>query len=321
MLEQLLKLYTMYMATGVTSPMPHFVGPPGSGKSTVFRQLADLVGKKLHVVNVSRISPLGLEGLEMPDKENSALQMLTSQMWTQAQPGDIYLFDEFLRGFPEVYNGLLDIFTGRQVRGFELPEVFIAGASNSIATYDGALEDRLLHITVPDPTRSKAETKRLATMIVDELGLLPEMVASYQMDEVMAQEVLPTYELLEKFERRKASPISGVAPGELKGSSVRKLIGQAKLRHVQSQPLKELIAENNRLAAQPGKAQYMFLLDGRFVPFGYRDTAMQIRTSPKLTAIQRQNLELNLQLIELEDARHENDDTHREDTEDEPLFE
>ena len=113
MFEQLLKLYYTYMITGVTSPMPHFVGPPGSGKSTVFKQLADMLGVNLHIVNVSRISPLGLEGLELPDSDRNALTLLISEMWTKAKEGDIYLFDEFLRGFPEVYNGLLDIFTSR----------------------------------------------------------------------------------------------------------------------------------------------------------------------------------------------------------------
>ena len=115
MFEQLLKLYYTYMISGVTSPMPHFVGPPGSGKSTVFKQLADMLGVNLHIVNVSRISPLGLEGLELPDSDRNALTLLISEMWTKAKEGDIYLFDEFLRGFPEVYNGLLDIFTGREV--------------------------------------------------------------------------------------------------------------------------------------------------------------------------------------------------------------
>lgn len=315
MLELLLKLYTTAMVTGVTSPMPHLVGPPGAGKSTVFRQLADIAGVQLHVVNVSRISPLGLEGLEMPDEKSSALRLLVSEMWTQAEEGDIYLFDEFLRGFPEVYNGLLDIFTGREVRGFQLPKVFIAGASNSIATYDGALEDRLLHITVPNPRKKRSAEQNLRQIIIDELGLHPDVKNSYEMDTLMQDEVLPTFELLDKFDARKAQPLSGVAPGDLKGSSVRKLIGQAKLRHVDSAAMRDLIAANNRLAMQPGKMQYMFLLDGKYVPADYESTARGLHKSPKLTDIQRQNLELNLQLIEMENAKRETN-TEKEDAHD-----
>lgn len=307
MLEQLLKLYTMAMATGVTSPMPHIVGPPGSGKSTMFKQLAELLGVNLHVVNVSRISPLGLEGFEMPSKDNTSLKLLISELWTKAKPGDIYLFDEFLRGFPEVYNGLLDIFTGREVAGFVMPEVFIAGASNSTATYDKALEDRVLHIPVPDPRKRKAEKKRLAGLIVDQLGLMPGMVESYSMESLLDKEVLPTFNMLDGFGGK--GPRNSVASAE--GTSVRKLIGQAQLRHVTVGELTDLIEDNNNAAIAEAKFQYVFLLNGKHVPKGYESAAQEIKDSPKLTAIQRLNLELNLQLIELEKAKHqENGDTH-----------
>ena len=81
------------------------------------------------------------------------------------KPIDIVLMDEFLRGFPEVYNALLDIFTSRRVGNLVLPKVFIMGASNSVVTYDQALEDRLLHVPVPDPRRSKAERERLVNAL------------------------------------------------------------------------------------------------------------------------------------------------------------
>lgn len=309
MLEQLLKLYTMAMATGVTSPMPHFVGPPGSGKSTVFQQLADLLGVQLHVVNVSRISPLGLEGLEMPDQENSSLRLLISELWTKGEEGDIYLFDEFLRGFPEVYNGLLDIFTAREVAGFKLPRVFIAGASNSTVTYDGALEDRLLHIPVPDPRKRKSEATRLAKLIVDELGLLPQMVTSQEMEVVLAKEVRPTFAMLDQFKK------GALRAGDThEGTSVRKLIGQAKLRHVISPSLKELIAENNYQAMSESKPQYVFLLSGGSLPLGYESSARALLGNPKLSPIHQLNLELNLQLIEMESIKKEGMTAHDDDT-------
>lgn len=303
MFEQLLKLYYTYMISGVTSPMPHFVGPPGSGKSTVFKQLADMLGVNLHIVNVSRISPLGLEGLELPDSDRNALTLLISEMWTKAKEGDIYLFDEFLRGFPEVYNGLLDIFTGREVAGYRLPRVFIAGASNSTATYDKALEDRLLHIPVPDPRKSKAEKKRLSQMLITELGLLPSMLDSYEMQSLMDQEVLPTFEILDHF--------NGTATRNgntsIKGQSLRKLIGQAKMRHIQSPLLKDLINVNNTSANRPGKHQYVLLMEGKHVPAGYESAARALRGNRKLTPAQQLNIELNLQLIEMQAALSEKD--------------
>ena len=309
MFEQLLKLYTTYMISGVTSPMPHFVGPPGSGKSTVFKQLADMLGVNLHIVNVSRISPLGLEGLELPDSDRNALTLLISEMWTKAKEGDIYLFDEFLRGFPEVYNGLLDIFTGREVAGYQLPRVFIAGASNATATYDKALEDRLLHIPVPDPRKSKAEKRRLSQMLITELGLLPSMLDSYEMQSLMDEEVLPTFEILDHF-NGKATRNGNTS---IKGQSLRKLIGQAKMRHIQSNLLKDLINVNNASANRPGKHQYVLLMEGKHVPAGYESAARALRGNRKLTPAQQLNIELNLQLIEMQAALSEKETADADD--------
>lgn len=305
MLELLVKLYTTSIHTRQTSPMPHIVGPPGCGKSYTFQQLADLAGVNLHIVNVSRINPLGLEGLEMPVERNTRLKLLVSELWTKAKDGDIYLFDEFLRGFPEVYNGLLDIFTAREVAGHKLPNVFIAGASNSVATYDGALEDRLLHIPVADPRSDSKEHDRIARMIIDEIGLSPEVRPTPEMAHLMSSEVLPTYELLDKFDRSNARPN---ASSTIKGTSPRKLIGQARLRHLTSTYLTNLISENNRVSERNGSFEHVILVDKSvYQPPGYEDWARAHHNSAELSAIQRQNLELNLQLIEMEAAKKVNE--------------
>ena len=43
-LETVLKLYSMAMAGDVRSPTPHAFGPPGSGKSTIMEQAAEIIG-------------------------------------------------------------------------------------------------------------------------------------------------------------------------------------------------------------------------------------------------------------------------------------
>lgn len=301
MLEQILKLYVMAMATGVTSPLPHLVGPPGCGKSTVVASAAELLGVKLHIINVSRISPLELEGVQMPHTEEEVmkLKLLTATFWTQLNEGDILLLDEFLRGFPEVYNGLLDILTAREVAGFRLPRVFIIGASNSTVAYDKALEDRLLHLPVPDPRKLKGPKRQLANILVNQLGLLPEMATSMEMQSLLDSEVLPTYELLDHFNGKTASPT------QIKGCSLRHLIGQAQLREVHSHALQELIDMNNRKAMTSGKTQYVFLTTGKgadpLVEAKSRKLLSVARN--KMTELQVQNLELNLQLLELEEER------------------
>lgn len=306
MLEKLLKLYTMAMTADVRSPMPHLFGPPGCGKSSVAEELAEIVGAKLHILNVSRISPLELEGVQMPtgtDMEMK-LQLLLATFWNSLKHGDIVLLDEFLRGFPEVYNGLLDILTSRMVGGHALPTVFIMGASNSTVAYDRALEDRLLHLPVPDPRKLKREKNLLARRIVDELGLHPEMWNSQEMISLLDQEVLPMFDMLDSIGRGNG----GSAPVP-KGKSLRHLIGSAKLREVQSVPLMELIAANNNRALGEAKFQYVFLLDGKKANPAYEKKARQLVGNERLTPIMAQNLSLNLQLIEMEQARNEKGNT------------
>lgn len=321
MLEQILKLYYMAMAGDVRSPLPHLVGPPGCGKSTSVEQAAEILGVNLHIVNVSRISPLELEGVQMPvshtdpeAKSTMKLDLLTATTWTQLEEGDIILLDEFLRGFPEVYNGLLDILTSRQVGGFTLPKVFIIGASNSTVAYDKALEDRLLHLPVADPRGgrgAKRAKKHMAEIITSALGLHPEMVESMEMQTLLDTEVIPMYDILDLFNN------SGVsAASSSKGHSIRNLIGQAKLRQVQSDPLKELINMNNLKAVQSDKEQFVLLLDGKTIPTGYVTAAAKLEGNDKLTEIQALNLKLNLQLIQLEEARNEKGMVSDDDTDD-----
>lgn len=302
MLETILRLYFMALNYDVRSPMPHLVGPPGSGKSSVVEQAADQLQVNLHVINVSRLSPLEVEGVQMPhgQDEEMVLKMLPATFWTSLQEGDILLMDEFLRGFPEVYSSLLDIFTSRRVGAYRLPKVFIVGASNSVVSYDFALEDRLLHIPVPDPRRNATEKKRLARILVDQLGLEPSMVDCLEMTELLDAEVLPTFDILDVFKKR-GSKVTSTE----KGRSLRNLIGQAQLRQVQASKLVDLIEANNSYAAGKGLWQYVFLLNGKNPPHGYETAAAGLQGNKKLTPVQSINLDMNLELIGLDKAKRE----------------
>lgn len=302
MLETLMRLYVMAMAHGVRSPMPHMFGPPGCGKSTAAEQLAELLGVNLHILNVARISPLEVEGVQMPvdHVDGMKLNMLTATFWTQLKEGDIVLLDEFLRGFPEVYNALLDILTSRRAGGFVLPKVFIIGASNSTVAYDKALEDRLLHLPVGDPRSSRKVKAQLGRLIQQAIGLHPDTVKSREMKSLLDTEVLPMYEILDQIKGRSS------AGNSLRGTSPRKLIGQAQLRCVQSDHLHELMVMNNATAMREAKAQYVILLDGDpgSIPSGYKQAAIKLLQGDKLTELQRTNTQLNLQLIEMESVRN-----------------
>ena len=318
MLEELIKMYNAAMRMNVKTVIPHLVGPPGVGKSLTMRQLAKHAGRNVHVVNVSRISPLEIEGVQMPhgEGEEQYLKLLLNTLWTKLEEGDIVLFDEFLRGFPEVYNALLDIITDREVAGFKLPKVFFVAASNSVATYDKALEDRLLHIFVPDLRQSMSARTASKQLLANEIGLISDVVKSQEMNEVFTTEVLPTYKMLDYF--KGGASIGGVANAE--GRSVRNLVGQAHLSHVQSAPLKALIALNNQLAIAQRKWQFVVLLDGKNVDPNYVTGARKLLGNPRLSEVQENNLRLNLDLVEIEEAMKEEIPTQEGVADDEDIF-
>lgn len=287
------------MAGQVTSPLVHLFGPAGCGKSTFAKQLADLVGCTLHTINVSRISPLELEGVQMPTQ--GKLELLLSTYWSNLQDGDIVLLDEFLRGFPEVYNGLLDILTSREVAGYRLPNVMFIAASNSTTTYDAALADRLLNMPVPDPRSSKSEYKRITEMIVTAAGLLPQVAHSFEMERLMDSAVLPMYTVMDPFSTKVSS--SSAASSEVQASP-RNLIGQIKLRMVMNNHLHGLLEMNNQAAMSEGKPQYVVVYSYRgatpIIPTGYAG-----RIAPvfgKLSPEQQKQAGLNLQFIKAQET-------------------
>lgn len=300
MLDIILRLYYAATQGDVRAPLPHIVGPPGCGKSESVEKAAELLGVGLHIINVSRMSPLEIEGVQMPINGNTELKMLTASWWQQLRDGDIVLLDEFLRGFPEVYNGLLDILTSRRVGAFVLPKVFFIAASNSIATYDKALEDRLLHLYVPDIRTNKTQQKHSAKLLVEATGMLPDMITHYAMEEVLKQEIFPTYKILDAFKSK-----ANISAASIAGHSLRHLIGQVQLRQIESVPLRELISANNREAMSKRRYQFVILPDGKNPDPTYLQHARKLVGNDKLTEIQARNLDLNLQLVDMEIAMHE----------------
>ena len=314
MLKKLLKLYVTAMTGKVYSPVPHLFGPPGCGKSEVVKQAAQVLGVNLHIINVSRISPLELEGVQMPSADNTKLNLLTATFWTQLKEGDILLFDEFLRGFPEVYNGLLDIITSREVGGFKLPNVFILAASNSTAAYDKALEDRLLHLPVADPRTSHQEHARLAKLFVGAVGLLPAMATSFEIGQLLDVEVLPMFDIMDQLKKKAVAPTAA-----MEGTSLRNLIGQVKLREVQSGKLKELLNANNRKAMLQGQPQHIVLMGPDATPQLFTAVENLGEHLDKLDEVQLLNYNINMQLIQVAQQASTQPDRQKEE-EDEDLF-
>lgn len=294
LLEKVLRIYTCAMAGEVRSPMPHLFGPPGVGKSTVVRTAAEMLGVNLRIVNLSRVSPLEIEGVQMPDLANKKVEPLLSTYWSGLKDGDILLFDEFLRAFPETYNGTLDIMTERIVGHHKLPNIMIMGASNSTVAYDPALEDRLLHIPVPDIRKDKRARKEVAQRFASELGMLPEIAGTSEMEALLTKWVDPTYAILDNMGKGAAKPANG--------KSLRHLKGEAMLREISTPELIGLIELNNIMALKANSLQSILLINGKNVDSRYVKKAKSLVGNQYLTPAQAKNLAINIQLMEAEDV-------------------
>lgn len=295
MLEKILAMYTLFMndSNPPTSPLPHLVGPPGCGKSSSVHDAAKLLGCNLHILNVSRLNPLDVEGLNMPVDNNTRVELLLAPVWDKLQDGDILLLEEFLRGFPEVYNALLDILTSRQVAGHELPKVFIIGASNSTVAYDEALTDRLLHLPVEDIRKSAKAARKVAAFIVDALGMHPAMLKSTNLTDFVGLVIAPMYNLLDTF-NGSPMPVSNA-----KAASARHIIGAVKLRQFDHIPqLQYLIDFNNSYAIAERCFEYFIYYKGAILPDNYETYINERLSEDALTEVQRVNATANLSLYQ-----------------------
>ena len=300
MLEKLLHLYTTSMKGRVYNLVPHLWGPPGCGKSTFVKQLAELMDVCLHTINVSRLSPLELEGVQMPSDDR--LNLLLATYWNDLQEGDVVFLDEFLRGFPEVYNGLLDIITSREVAGHKLPNVFFIAASNSTVAYDPALTDRLLHLPVPDIRRSTTARKHLAQVLIRETGMHPDVEAFDYMDAVLSTLVEPMYHLLDD----KPAALNQSKESH-KARSLRHIAGLINLRYVNDATVHGLLHENNRRCEAAKTPQHAILYWHRGHLWGPPDRAFHEKglSLRSLTPQQRAQIELNIELLDAREARKE----------------
>ena len=86
---------------------------------------------------------------------------------------------------------------------------------------------------------------------------------------------------------------------------------------MESRFLRDLIQHNNLTAMAERKPQFVVLLNGRDADPDYVNQITQLQGKMNWSDLQERNLDLNLQLIQMEEARRENPS----DANDDDLFE
>ena len=275
LINQLMMAYAINQNAPVTGVVPHIIGPAGAGKSSTIYELGKLTGSEVHTINVARINPMELEGIEMPhtDTTKRELMLLHSARWKRMKDGDIVFLEEFMRGFPEVYNALLDIITAREVAGLKLPKLFFVAASNSDNVYDPALEDRLIHIPVADPRRNSTAHRELTNRFLVELGLpanLDSLNSTWTSlwntaSELLRTVTLPMFDVIDTFGPSGSKATRAGSKTAHSGLSIRHLTGAINSRMLPPmsphlRDLKTFVAHVNQAAIALSMPQYLILL-------------------------------------------------------------
>jgi len=256
-------LTTMYVATmtqDIRSPIPLIVGPPGVGKSTSAFQLAEMMGVNCHVLNLARSNPVEMEGILMPitTDEGMETKLLPSHTWTQIQPGDVLIIEEPDRAMKFAMDAVMDILTSRRVAGEDVAPCFAMAAANSTKFKDMAHADRFLPVPVEDVRRKMGARNELKQLLVNALGLHPDVVDSHEMEMLITEEVDPTYEILDELKT-----VNTGIPASVTGTSVRNLMGQVRLRQIQSVALEALVKFSNEIAVSKAQWHYYIMLAGK----------------------------------------------------------
>src|SRR5699024_9771369 len=116
---------------------------------------------------------------------------------------------------------------------------------------------------------------------------------------LIQHEVLPMFNMLDHFD---GTAHSAALPCE--GTSLRNLIGQVKLRHCKTYRLRDVITANNNLCIRSGRLQYLIYEGKRYDRMHFDGLIEQSSEilSRSLSPIERANVTLNLQLIEMRDS-------------------
>lgn len=145
--------YDLSMSVPDQAFCPMLISPPGIGKTSFVKQLADKKG--VHVFNLilSQANPSEVAGMVMPDPSGAHRTIIYDPQWAaELQDGDILFLDEVLKAPQATLNSCLTMIQERRLAsGTKLPKVAIISAANytpQARTYAPELKQRFQAIEI-----------------------------------------------------------------------------------------------------------------------------------------------------------------------------
>lgn len=176
-----------------------FVGPPGSGKSSLARAIADQVGLPSELYNMAGMADASLGGTSA--QWSTAREAVPLQLIKRARSASVcVIWDEVEKAGTSRHNGsaldvLLPLLEADQARRFrdltlevecDLSFVSNFGTANSVADIPAPLRDRMRILVMPEPgwEHLGTLTKQIIERIARERGVDPRWHAPLAEDEM-----------------------------------------------------------------------------------------------------------------------------------------
>ena len=242
LLDTIMLDHFAYRETHDTALTRCFVGPPGSGKSTAPVQAGALLEVPVYTISLLATDPMEVRGYDTPGTDGELIARVASH-WKNREPYSIVVFEELDKAYLQQLHSVIDLMTSRKVGDYDLPPLHFIAVANSAEFASPAVLDRLLVTPVPDPRNSRSEKDKVKHRIVEYSGLHPAMVSSTELEELLAQDILPPYAVLDSLKTKTRA-------GSVKqGMSERRVIALLKGRVASSNPrIKKLLDANNQHA-------------------------------------------------------------------------
>jgi|SRR5690606_9566741 len=114
-----------------TTRVPLFLGPPGTGKTSLVNMWAKQKGKRVFEFITSQRNPFEISGMAVPSHNENKMVIYDYNMLEEMEDGDILFFDELLNGNPTTLNACLTLLEGRRtISGKPLKDIIIIAAAN-----------------------------------------------------------------------------------------------------------------------------------------------------------------------------------------------
>ena len=145
--------YSLSMNVPDQAFCPMLISPPGIGKTSFVKQLADKHGVKVFNLILSQANPSEVAGMVMPDPSGAHRTIIYDPQWAaELQDGDILFLDEVLKAPQATLNSCLTMIQERRLAsGTLLPKVAIISAANytpQARTYAPELKQRFQAIEI-----------------------------------------------------------------------------------------------------------------------------------------------------------------------------